>query len=186
MGGGQSAGGYYGESAGERAKREELERLEAEKERKSRERLERRWKFRRSLRDTAISLIPLFLILLSLICVFAYHSMLVRSVKIYQSAFSQPGASFDNVLQQADPTQVPEESLLMLLYLGIFATAEAVFVLMAMKEYLQDYLKLDDETLINGRAEIPPEAMEAMGGAQSGGGTQPDEPPGMDSASSPP
>jgi hypothetical protein len=154
----------YEETPEERAKREERQRrrdLEQERE-------ERRWKRSRSSRDIAISVIPLFLILLSLLCVFTYHATLTHSVRLYQQLTDATSRlSFDEVLQQADQTQVSDDSLLMLLYLGIFVTAEAAFVLMAIKEYLQDYLRLDDEKLISGRAEVPPDAVEAaMGQAE--------------------
>jgi hypothetical protein len=148
----------YEETPEQRAKREERQRrrdLEQERE-------ERRWKRSRSIRDIAISVIPLFLILLSLLCVFTYHATLTHSVRLYQQLTAATSRlSFDEVLQQADQTQVSDDSLLMLLYLGIFVTAEAAFVLMAIKEYLQDYLRLDDEKLISGRAEVPPDAVEA-------------------------
>ena len=38
---------------------------------------------------------------------------------------------------------------LMINYFGIFLFAEAAFILMAIKEYLQDYLKLNDRDLMN-------------------------------------
>jgi hypothetical protein len=154
---------YLAETLQERAEREERERhqdLEGK-------RVERRWKRSRSLRDFTISVIPLFLILLSLGSVFAYHTVLTDSVRLYQGEFSASGSTFDEVLQHAEPTRVPQESLLMFLYLSIFVTAEAAFVLMAIKEYLQDYLQLDDESLIRGRAEVPPEAFEVAQQAEA-------------------
>jgi len=148
----------YEETPEERAKREERQRQRDLKQ----EREERRWKRSRAIRDIAISVIPLSLILLSLLCVFAYNATLTHSVRLYQQLTDATSRlSFGEVLQQADQTQVSDDSLLMLLYLGIFVTAEAAFVLMAIKEYLQDYLRLDDEKLISGRAEVPPDAVEA-------------------------
>lgn len=150
--------GGYAETPEERAKREERQRQRD----LNQEREERRWKRSRAIRDIAISVIPLFLILLSLLCVFAYHATLTHSVRLYQQLTDATSRlSFDEVLQQADQTRISDDSLLMLLYLGIFVTAEAAFVLMAIKEYLQDYLRLDDEKLISGRAEVPLDAVEA-------------------------
>jgi len=164
---------YLAETPKERAEREERERQQDLEEK----RVERRWKRSRSLRDFTISVIPLFLILLSLGSVFAYHTVLTDSVMLYQGEFSAQGSTFDEVLQHAEPTRIPQESLLMFLYLSIFVTAEAAFVLMAIKEYLQDYLQLDDENLIRGRADVPPEALEVATAQAQPGEYPPDDGP---------
>jgi len=57
---------------------------------------------------------------------------------------------------QSSPLDCPLESIpygmtLMLCYLGIFAFAEAAFVLMALKEYLLDLLHVSDAYLITGQ-----------------------------------
>jgi hypothetical protein len=166
-------GSYLAETPKERAEREERERQQDLEEK----RVERRWKRSRALRDFTISVIPLFLILLSLGSVFAYHTVLTDSVMLYQGEFSAQGSTFDEVLQHAEPTRVPQGSLLMLLYLSIFVTAEAAFVLMAIKEYLQDYLQLDDENLIRGRADVPPEALEVATAQAQPGEYPPDDGP---------
>lgn len=53
----------------------------------------------------------------------------------------------DEVLK-TDRGLIPDGNLLMLLYIGLFVTAEACFVLMAVKEYAQDLLALDERTVI--------------------------------------
>jgi len=57
---------------------------------------------------------------------------------------------------RSSPLDCPLESIpygmtLMLCYLGIFAFAEAAFVLMALKEYLLDLLHVSDAYLITGQ-----------------------------------
>src|SRR5215204_4111587 len=102
-------GSPYPETPEERAERKERERQQDLDEKRE----ERRWKRHRAIRDVTIGLIPLFLIILSLGCVFAYHAALTDSVRFYQDAVSGVEAkTFDEVLQQADPIEVPQEPLL--------------------------------------------------------------------------
>ena len=53
-------------------------------------------------------------------------------------------------LEVAESWQIEGGDLLMFLYLGIFLFAEAAFILMALKEYLQDLVKLSEQDLIMG------------------------------------
>jgi hypothetical protein len=57
--------------------------------------------------------------------------------------------TFKAILDNTDLNDIPFGSRLLLIYVGIFVTAEAAFVLMAIKEYLQDLLGLTDVKLIN-------------------------------------
>jgi len=61
------------------------------------------------------------------------------------------------VLSTADSTQIYSSETLVIYYLLIFMTAEAAFILMAIKEYLQDLLKFTEHDLIYGRPERPAE-----------------------------
>ena len=45
---------------------------------------------------------------------------------------------------------VARSTTLAALYIGMFLTAELAFILMALREYLQDLLKLSEERLILG------------------------------------
>lgn len=62
--------------------------------------------------------------------------------------------SFNNILKYTDLDDIPFGSRLMLLYLAIFMTAEAAFILMALKEYLQDLIKLTEWDLIMGPGKV--------------------------------
>lgn len=79
--------------------------------------------------------LPFFLIALCLGSVLSYHSLL--------------GTATTNDFEMARPSPLGS-SLLMLLYLSIFLTAEAAFIMMAVKEYLQDLVGLTEMDLIRG------------------------------------
>lgn len=53
------------------------------------------------------------------------------------------------VFNTTDIGHIPNQWLLIVFYLAIFIFSEAAFILMALKEYLQDLLELDDVTIIN-------------------------------------
>jgi hypothetical protein len=56
--------------------------------------------------------------------------------------------TFKGILANTDLNEIPYGSRLMILYVGIFLTAETAFILMAIKEYLQDLVGLTDVDLI--------------------------------------
>jgi hypothetical protein len=57
-------------------------------------------------------------------------------------------------LDKVDATEIPYAVPLAACYLGIFIFAESAFVLMAIREYLQDLLQLDEIALLHGNADI--------------------------------
>lgn len=61
--------------------------------------------------------------------------------------------SADKQLKDAPLWDIPFGWVLVALYLGFFLSAEAAFVLMALREYLQELLGLSDDSLITSRAE---------------------------------
>ncbi len=63
--------------------------------------------------------------------------------------YQQENVQDKEVLETKDGF-IPYETLLMVLYMGIFVTAEASFILMAIKEYLQDLVGLTEKNLITG------------------------------------
>jgi hypothetical protein len=93
-----------------------------------------------------VSVVPLLLILASLGLIFLYHHYLLDSL----TQFSERGvmAATTDVLKSADYRDIPDSIALTVCYLGMFLTAEAAFILMALREYLQDILKLQDAALI--------------------------------------
>ncbi len=54
----------------------------------------------------------------------------------------------EEVLNQVDPSAIESQPWLALFYIGVFLTAEAAFLLMALKEYLQDVLNITEHQLI--------------------------------------
>ncbi len=122
-----------------------------------------------------VAILPGLLIISSLICVYLYHSVLDRSVggflnkpvlmssqpldvtshREYASPTPTPAptpkpkTSVD-ILDSVESWELPESGLLVLLYLGIFLFAESAFIIMAIKEYLQDLVKLSEIDLIEG------------------------------------
>jgi hypothetical protein len=93
-----------------------------------------------------VSVVPLLLILASLGLVALYHHYLLDSLTL----FSERGvmAPTADLLKSADYRDIPDSIALTVCYLGMFLTAEAAFILMALREYLQDVLKIQDTTLI--------------------------------------
>lgn len=62
----------------------------------------------------------------------------------------------DFFLQTTDIVDIPNQWLLIAFYLAIFLFSEAAFILMALKEYLQDLLGLEDVSIINSYSKIQP------------------------------
>jgi hypothetical protein len=93
-----------------------------------------------------VPFVPLLLILASLSLVFLYHYYLMESL----TAFSERGVmnATTELLKAADYREIPYSLPLTVCYLGMFLTAEAAFILMALREYLQDVLKIQDASLI--------------------------------------
>jgi len=69
-------------------------------------------------------------------------------------------ATTDDLLNRMDPAEIPNALALAACYLGIFLFAEAAFVLMAIREYLQDVMHLDEMELLRG---VPASAVATAG-----------------------
>lgn len=93
-----------------------------------------------------ISLVPLLLIMASFGLVYLYHHYLARSLGFFLEAGVM--SSTADVLKTTDAREIPDSVALTLCYVGMFVTAEAAFILMALREYLQDVLKIKDTSLI--------------------------------------
>lgn len=134
-----------------------------------------RWRrnVRKFLKASLIGLIPFLLIAASVFSAFQYNDNLVNSVGEIEDTLKERGREvpamdateaeikainkayndslrFDSILKNTELDNIPVGSRLMLLYILIFITAEAAFVLMAIKEYLQDLVKLTEIELIRG------------------------------------
>ena len=93
-----------------------------------------------------ISWLPFVLIIITLCSIAVYHITLNTAVNI-----SNPGAlKMSEVLKTASTRALPNwmQGLLMLSYFGIFLASTAAFALMAVREYMQDVLRLNEMDLV--------------------------------------
>ena len=102
-----------------------------------------------------VAYLPLLLILTSLGSMFMYHEVLNASIwEITLGEVKIEGVdtfSADSILKGLDIHQVFFSTSLTAYYLLAFLSAEAAFILMALKEYLQDLSGLSDMELILGK-----------------------------------
>ncbi len=102
--------------------------------------------FRKGPAGALIAALPFVFIVLTLGSVIAYHAILRDSIE----QLRQQGLTLTTnvLLEKVDATEIPNAVELAACYLGIFIFAESAFVLMAIREYLQDLLRLDEVTLL--------------------------------------
>ena len=115
-----------------------------------------------------LALLPLFFIVATVICVVLYHQTLnyaLEDIEYYvlgsdaseyydtrSSNYNFDDREIDRVfLEDTLLFEVPYGVRLIMLYILIFACAEMAFVLMYLREYLQDILDLSDVELILGK-----------------------------------
>ena len=93
---------------------------------------------------------PLVLVCCSLAAVFCYHAMLGSSIRDRSALFSavQINVPPQKILTETAASDIPRAALLIVLYLAIFLFAEAAFVVMALREYMQDILGISDRDLV--------------------------------------
>jgi hypothetical protein len=112
----------------------------------------------RKLKMYFVNSLPALLIIASISLLYLYHRLLAHSVNtaINAEAGLIPDAFKHNltpdvatVLSKYPLHHIPWGPQLIMCYIGIFVTAEAAFILMAIKEYLQDVLKFSDIELIS-------------------------------------
>jgi hypothetical protein len=99
-------------------------------------------------RGLVIAILPFIFILLTLGCILAYHAVLQMSVQQLRELGIQ--ASTSDLLEKVDATEIPYALALSACYLGIFVFAEAAFILMAIREYLEDLLHLNETAMLRG------------------------------------
>lgn len=88
------------------------------------------------IRRNFVPTLPFILILLAFVSTLVYHDHLNQSI-------SELGGT-EEVLSQTPLNRIPYSTTLTLTYLGIFIAAEAAFILMAIKEYIQDLVGITD------------------------------------------
>jgi hypothetical protein len=93
-----------------------------------------------------VAFVPLLLILSSLGFVALYHHYLINSLV----TFTEQGVTdrTNDILKSVDYREIPNSLQLTVCYLGMFLSAESAFIFMALREYLQDVLKINDTSLI--------------------------------------
>jgi hypothetical protein len=108
--------------------------------------------FGNSLTGSLVAVLPFVFVALTLVCIFLYHSTLQKSIQDLRTLGVIGSTSA--VLDSADVSEIPYALSLSVYYLGIFACAEAAFLLTAIREYLQDALHLDEIALLHGKPGI--------------------------------
>ncbi|HUI84358.1 MAG TPA: hypothetical protein VL240_09050 [Candidatus Binatia bacterium] len=93
-----------------------------------------------------LAFVPLLLILASLALVALYHHYLMNSLLVFTEQGVMNGSA--DILKAVDYREIPNSLQLTVCYLGMFLTAESAFILMALREYLQDVLKVPDASLL--------------------------------------
>ena len=95
-----------------------------------------------------VSVLPVLFFCCSIGCAIAYHHELSEAL----DALAAAGARLPSpvLLSKIDAREIPGSGGLFVVYLGMFVFAESAFVLMAIREYLQDALKLEERELIFG------------------------------------
>ena len=113
-----------------------------------------RWMFARRGEHYAlrfwVSVLPILFICCSIACAIGYHYELGWSLDALAAAGARVPSSV--LLSKIDAREIPGSGKLIVVYLGMFVFAESAFVLMAIREYLQDILRLDERDLIFGVA----------------------------------
>jgi hypothetical protein len=95
-----------------------------------------------------VSVLPVLFICGSIGCAIAYHHELGEALDALAAAGARLPSSV--LLSKIDAREIPASGGLIVVYLGMFVFAEVAFVLMAIREYLQDALKLEERELIFG------------------------------------
>jgi hypothetical protein len=95
-----------------------------------------------------VFVLPVVFICSSIGCAVAYHYELGASLDALATAGVRLPSS--TLLSKIDAREVPGSGRLIVTYLGMFVFAESAFVLMALREHLQDALKLEERDLIFG------------------------------------
>jgi len=93
-----------------------------------------------------IASLPAMAIVCCVGCIAGYHWTLERSLETW--AARGVISSSEQILGVADLRQIPNSLPLTVYYLGIFVFAETAFVMMALREYLQEELHLEERALM--------------------------------------
>src|SRR5262245_48847851 len=96
--------------------------------------------------EVLVSYFPLLLLVASFASALWYFELLRSSLSL---ALESGGRSDEELLHSLPLTKVPQAPQLLATYLATFMAAEGAFVVMAIKEYIQDVLGLDDSHILH-------------------------------------
>lgn len=100
-----------------------------------------------------VAALPALCMLLTFACIVTYHALIqLSTARLHDLGLSK--VPVQDLLDKIDATQIPYAVELSASYLGIFIFAELAFVLMAIREYLQDLLHLEEVGLLRGKTRI--------------------------------
>jgi hypothetical protein len=113
------------------------------------------------------TIVPLLLIAFAVLCLCFYHSGLDAAVAVARERITQesaeklsgsglPAFTPDRayVLASLPSEEITNGVKLLFLYIGFFTFTELSFVVMAVREYMQDVLKLDESALYGGQYSV--------------------------------
>jgi hypothetical protein len=118
--------------------------------------------FDRAVSKLFVPILPLLLIAAALFCAAMYQDTLVLSLQQVMKGQIGQGVGEADVLKRTNLFDIPNRLRLDLYYVGMFVTAETAFIVMAIKEYLQDLLGLSDFTIMTGHRLFPGDDPEAV------------------------
>lgn len=102
----------------------------------------------RVLSGAFVPLLPILLIAASVFCIFQYHFHLNEAVAKLRDLESP--ITVDAILKDTSFDLIWHGHYLAMYYIGIFVAAESAFIVMALKEYMQDLLGLSDMDILIG------------------------------------
>jgi len=118
-----------------------------------------RWMFRNVLGagwglTRTMSLLPLILICFSLVSAGLYYFFLTNSLRQIRVELHDSPSVTDYLLKNVPLANIPNGLQLIVAYLLCFIFAEAAFILMAVREYLQDVLGITEHELVKNQRRV--------------------------------
>src|SRR5262245_22423932 len=117
-------------------------------------RMFRSWRF-------FVAFLPLLLIIISMVSLFWYHDFLDESINMVRARSTDEASSAESILATTQLGRIYGARRLIFSYLVIFLAAESAFMVMAIKEYLQDLVGLSEMDLILGPPKLAAETSSA-------------------------
>ncbi len=116
-------------------------------------------------RRVLVPALPLILIFLAFGFMLSYHYYLNHSVSV---VMERTNADAARILKEVSFNEIPDDTMLTLTYLGIFIMAEAAFIVMAIKEYVQDLLGITEIQILTRYEARDQEGLRELLGGEGG------------------